>query len=556
MKNLIICSSSFLLPKNKSWNPLDKNYTLKFSEYGNIGQNLFKKNINDIVLIVIFFEDIVSDINEDSLSLSRKFSSIINSISHRCSQSNQPTLVCLGKNYEINPIRLAKNKNKENEVFDFLDKQFKNLLLKYNSLYYLCLNNIFSKKGYENMFDLRNWYFSHCRLSLLGISTLAISVNSILNRHFNTSAKVLILDCDNTLWGGVIGEDGLKGIVLGDDGLGAVFLDFQKEIKKISQNGFLLAISSKNNEKEVWDIFDNHPSMILKKKDFVSWRINWNEKPENIKSISHELDLSLDSFVFWDDNPIERNKVRVSLPKVFTVEVEKDVLKWPETIKNLDCFSKFELTDDDRKKKIQYNARAKFARDRSKISNIYDYLKGINLTALALNLNDGLINRATQLCLKTNQYNLRTIRHTAEDLIGFKEKNSDFCFLVSLSDNYGDHGVVALVCLYEIDKKSLFIDTFLISCRVLGRFLESWILNEIIRRAKKHGFEEIVGEFVLTDRNIVAKDFFKIYKFKAIDKKSQSYKKIKQSAIVSGKKVFSLKIKNACIPNLEIYEKN
>jgi FkbH-like protein len=555
MKKLLVCGSSFLLPNNKSWDMLEKNYTLKFAEYGNIGETLFKANAKDIVLIVIFFEDIIKNINEDSVTLSKKFSSLINSISYRCSQSNQPTLVCWGKNFGTNPIRLVKNKNQENKVFDCFEKQFKDLLQKHKSLYFLNLNDVFSKKGYENIFDVRNWYFSHCRLSLLGISTLATTVNSILNRHFNSPAKVLILDCDNTIWGGVVGEDGLEGIMLGQDGIGTAFLDFQKEVKKLSENGVILAISSKNNEKEVWDIFDNHPSMILKKKDFVSWRINWNEKSENIKSISQELDLSLDSFVFWDDNPIERNKARSFLPEVFTVEMESDVFKWPEIIKNLDCFSNFEVTEDDRKKTVQYHGRAKFVRDSLKISNIYDYLRGINLTPLASNLNDGLIGRAVQLCLKTNQYNFRTIRHNAKDLMGFKEKNSDFCFLVSLTDNYGDHGIVALVCLEALDKKSLFINTFLMSCRVLGRFLEAWILNEIVRRAKKHGFKDLVGEFVATDRNIVAKDFFNTYGFKEMDIKSEFYNKLKQSSIISGKKVFFSNIKNLKITNLEIYEK-
>lgn len=555
MKKLFICGSSFLLPRNKSWDVLSENYIINFSDYGNIADTLINSNSGDIVLTVVFFEDIIKNVNKESKSLSKKISSLIDSISYRCSNSNEPTIICWGQNFGANPISLVRNKNPENKAFDFVEKKFKDLLDKYKSLYFLNLNEIFSKKGFENMYDIRNWYFSHCRLSLLGISTIATTVKSILYRHYNSPAKVLVLDCDNTLWGGVVGEDGSKGILLGQDGIGNAFLDFQKEIKKLSENGYVLAIASKNNEKEVWDVFDNHPSMILKKKDFVSWRINWNEKSENIKSISQELDLSLDSFVFWDDNPIERNKMRNCLPNVFTVEIEKDVIKWPEIIKNLECFSKFEVTDDDRKKTIQYHVRAKFVQDSSKTVNISNYLKSINLTPLASNLNDSLLGRATQLCLKTNQYNFRTIRHKAEDLIRFKKKNIDFCFLVSLSDDYGDHGVVALVCLDKIDKNSLFIDTFLMSCRVLGRFLESWILNEIIRRAKKHGYKEVVGEFVPTDRNIVAKDFFKNYGFEEIKIKSELYNKLKKRSIIRNKKAFSLKIKKLTIPNLEIYEK-
>jgi FkbH-like protein len=556
MNTLKICGSSFLLHKNKAWSVLEKNFNLINSSYGDISGTLFNADSDEIVLIVIFYEDIVSNHKDDYNTLSNKFSSLFDSISYRCKNSNKPTIICWGKVFNTDPIRLAKNNTEELNAFNWFVEQFEGLLINHQSLYFINLNNIYSEKGYENVFDDRNWYFAHCRVSSLGINLLANTVRSILNRHFNASSKVLVLDCDNTIWGGVIGEDGIDGILLGQDGIGEAFVNFQREIKKLVDYGIILVLASKNNEDEVWNVFNNHPSMIIKKSDVVAWRINWTEKSENIKSIANELDLGLDSFVFWDDNPVERDKVRNILPEVVTVEIPNEVYSWPRLIRNLENFAKFNVTEDDRKKTDQYRGRAKFVRDSSDISNIFDYLKQINLCPVALNLNDALIARAVQLCSKTNQYNLRTIRHSAEDLLNFYSFNNDFCFLISLTDNYGDHGIVALVCLRKINNRLLFIDTLLMSCRVLGRYLEAWILNEIISRANKYGYEYIVGEFIKTDRNTVAKDFFTNFGFSKITSYPEFYEEINLAKITISDEIYILSDKNLLTPYLNIYENN
>lgn len=556
MNNLTVCGSSFLVPKNKAWAPLQEKFTINHLHYGDISGSLFLTNPDDILLIVLFLEDILQDPTKNSSVLLERFTSLFQSISHRCENSNKPTIICLGNVFNDDPIKMARKDSDTVQAFNWFKGQIQEIAEKYQSLYFLNLNHIYASKGYEYVFDDRNWYFAHCRLSSLGVSLLANSVNAILTRHHAASSKVLVLDCDNTIWGGVIGEDGIDGILLGQDGVGAAFFDFQKEIKKLVEDGVVLVLASKNNEDEVWNVFDNHPSMVLKKSDIVSWRINWNEKSDSIKSLADELDLGLDSFVFWDDNPVERDKVRSILPGVTTVEMPKDVYMWPRLIRGLENFSKFEITSDDRKKTSQYHGRAKFVRDSANTSNIYDYLKNINLRPTPLSLDDGLLGRAVQLCSKTNQYNFRTIRHTAEDLLKLKSFNDDFCFLVSLSDNYGDHGVVALVCLRKLDESILFIDTFLMSCRVLGRYLEAWILKEITSRAKDNGFDFVIGEFVPTDRNIVAQPFFDTYGFKPVKVGSSFYEKIMNSNLTKGGSVYVFSNQASTIPYLDIYEKN
>ena len=556
MDVLKICSSSFLMPKNKAWKSLEQNFQLNYSEYGDISGALFNANDDEVILVVIFFEDIVSNNRIDLKLLPEKFSALFNSIHRRCANSNKPTVISWGKVYNTNPIKLAKKNTEEINILNWFNDQFQQMLKMYKLLYFLDLNQIYSIKGYENIYDDRNWYFAHSRVSSLGISLLANYVNSILKRHSKASSKVLVLDCDNTIWGGVIGEDGIDGILLGQDGIGKAFIDFQREIKKLVDEGVILVLASKNNDAEVWNVFDNHPSMVLKKSNIVSWRINWLEKSENIKSIASELDLGLDSFVFWDDNPVERDKVRSTLPQVSTVEMPVDVYMWPRFIQNLESFAKFDITNDDRKKTDQYHRRAKFINDSSNRSDIFNYLKEINLCPVAINLNDALLGRAVQLCAKTNQYNLRNIRHSADDLLNIKSLNNDFCFLISLSDTYGDHGVVALVCLRKLDNNLLFLDTFLMSCRVLGRYLEAWILKEIVSRAKKYGFEYVVGELISTERNIVAKDFFINYGFSKVDKGSEFYERIIQSKLTIGEDIYIFSNTKSSIPYLDIYEKN
>jgi FkbH-like protein len=246
--------------------------------------------------------------------------------------------------------------------------------------------------------------------------------------------------------------------------------------------------------------------------------------------------------------------MRNALPMVKTIERPDEVAEWPRFVKNLECFSKFEVTEEDVNKTKQYHGRAKFVRDSSNKADIVGYLKEINLRPVASNLSSPLMPRAVQLCSKTNQYNLRTIRHSAEDLLDLYSKNNDFCFLVGLSDNYGDHGMVALVCLKKINKKLLFLDTFLMSCRVLGRHLESWVLSEIIRRARMHGFEYLVGEFIPTERNTVAKSFFTTYGFTAIEVGSDIYNEVIGSNFSQGSDLFIKSVSSTKIPYIEIYE--
>ena len=510
---LILAGSSFLLPKNKSWNSLEKKFKLEFSDYGNWSGVLINSKIDEAISLILFLDDLIDHKNTTEDKIKLLLQSVINLLVNRLFKSKSPILVFFSSCESDHLFIKAKKITKSDKINQWFMSELYNLAEKYSYFYFFDIDKIFLEVGLESSLDQRNWYLTRCRLSAKGIKQLSNVIERILNRHKFPPSKMLILDCDNTIWGGVIGEDGIEGIQLGQDGLGKAFVDFQQALKKISREGTLLALVSKNNESEVWSVFEKHNSMVLKKEDIVSSKLDWNEKVDNIKKIANEINIGLDSLVFWDDNPIERDKVKNMLPEVHTIEVPLDVFQWPKYLESLDYFAKFNITKDDISKIEKYRIRAEFIKESAAVTDEHSYLKSIDLRPSSLSLDESNISRAVQLCSKTNQFNLRTIRHNAEDLYLFSKKNKDFCFLSKLSDKYGDHGLVGLVCLTEINSEILFLDTFLLSCRILGRHFETWMLYKSLNIAKKNNYKYLAGEFIDSGRNIVAKNFFIEHEF-------------------------------------------
>ena len=351
---------------------------------------------------------------------------------------------------------------------------------------------------------------------------LVSKINEIYFKINLPQAKVLVLDCDNTLWGGVLGEDGLKNIKIGQDGIGKIYKAFQNEILSLSKRGILLAISSKNNLEDVLEVFDKHQMMSLKKKDITSFKVNWDEKYKNIIEISKELNLGLNSFIFWDDNKLEREKMQKFLPEVVTIDVDDEISNWPEQLKNNIHLSKFYITKEDLKKIDQYKMVGKFTQSKKKVKSGHDqisFLKSIKLKPKLTKIEDSLISRASQMCQKTNQFNFRTIRYSETNIKKIMKDRNYECRLISLKDLYGDHGVIAMFILKKLNKDYCFIDTILMSCRVLGRFLDVWIFNEVRKLAKKNKYKFVVSEFIKTKKNRVFEKTLELNGFKKVDQK-------------------------------------
>lgn len=507
MSNLLIGGTFFLNPNSGSWKSLGQWGDLQFLDVGNIQQLALSENSNTPLFYLICMQDLLSghlDLDDDFLS--SLIEPIEKMLLSRCETSSQQTIIGICGTQSESVVRGAKSIMPETKFFFDMLKLFACLGERFPHFFHIDFNRVFANMGYSNAFDSRNWYAARCRLSERGLRCVAEAVDAVLWRYNKPASKVLVLDCDNTLWGGVIGEDGIDGITLGTDGIGKAFLEFQMEIKKLREQGIVLALASKNNEEDVWDVFDNHDSMPLVRKDIVTSRINWQEKSKNMKEMADELALGLDSFVFWDDNPIEREKAKRFCPEVNTIEVPTAVDAWPDLLKSLDCFAKFTLTCEDKAKVDQYNARREFVEELANSDDELNYLHSINLQAQLVDLGSGNISRAVQLCQKTNQFNLRPLKRQADELESFASVNPAFCSVVSLRDMYGDHGIVGLFCLNELDRESLFINMFLMSCRVLGRHLEDWVINQIMDIATDLNYRQVVGQFLPTKKNSVSQN--------------------------------------------------
>jgi len=557
-KNIKLSSTSFLLPNNKNWDFLANSKNVSFTEYGDIFGTLNSKEKTLADIVTIFLPDLIDYLKTENFNQKIEINKILNIgklIERRLKLNKNNLIVCVSEFLFNNIIISSKNQRTTQKVKHFFIELLYNLAKKFENLYIVDIDEIFFEYGYLKCFDQRNYYLSRCRLSTFGIEIFAKNLKKIIDRINFTNKKVLLLDCDNTLWGGVLGEDGIENIKIGQDGLGYAFLEFQKAIKRIKESGILLVLVSKNSKEDVENVLKKHQAMVIRHNDVTAYKVNWNEKFINIKQLSKDLQLGLDSFVFWDDNPIEREKVKLNLKEVSVIDPDKDIAHWSKQLLEYEGFSKFLTTKEDKKKTIQYKQRASFIQNKPKFNNEKSYLKSIKLKPSLVKINKSTISRAVQMCQKTNQFNLRTVRYNANELFEINKKN--ICFLINLSDSYGDHGIVSLVCLKIVDKKYIFIDTFLMSCRILGRHLESWILNEIKKIAVKKKIKFILAQFIMTKRNQISKSFLEKNNFKriSIKKLNLNNKDIKKIISKKNKSDYYIFETTKKVPNIDIYEK-
>ena len=509
-----LSSTSYLLEKNNNWNYLHAVKSIKFSKYGDIfslekGDNI-SANIN-----LIFLSDIINFESVKKYSVEqKKINHILKKIKTKLAINQKPIIVGISSYVYNNIIESAQNLNIYKKLKFFFLEQLYKLTEKNKNLFIFDIDEIFSLHGIEKCFDNRNYYLSRCRISSLGIEIIAKSLRKLIDRINQPNKKVLLLDCDNTLWGGVIAEDGISKIRIGDEGEGLAFFEFQKAIKKLKNQGVIIILVSKNIKEDVMKVLKEHRSMVLEEKDISAFKINWLDKSKNIQDISSELNLNMDSFVFWDDNPIEREKVRLRLKNVEVIEPDEDVSNWSKQLLEYDKFSKFAITKNDYNRTKQYQIRHKFLNDKKDHKNEIGYLKSIKIKLKIVKINNGNIDRAVQMCQRTNQFNLSNKRYNHDDITNLNKK--DKCFMIHMKDMYGDHGIISLVCLKFKSEKILLLDTFLMSCRVLGRYAENWILSEILKVAKKNKINKLIAEFIPTKKNDIAKNFLIENNFKKI----------------------------------------
>lgn len=370
------------------------------------------------------------------------------------------------------------------------------------------LTRLIETAGNHAFFSDKLWYLASAPFSLKGEAAIAGRVLGLAESMSSVRKKCLVLDLDNTLWGGEIGSVSGSGIELSGQKEGARFQDFQKRLLEIKNTGAVLTICSKNNEEDALSAFDN-PQMVLQKNDFAAMRINWNPKSENIRAISAELHLSLDSMVFVDDNPAERELVRQHLPEV-------TVAAFPDDTANLNDFAvalynryffTFSVSEEDRRRSEMYQENARRGAFKSRFSDLASYFESLSMKAIIGDADKSEIPRIAQLTQKTNQFNLTTKRYGEKEIEAFLRGENSRVVSVSLSDRFGDNGLCCVVILKE-EGKSAQIDTFLLSCRVMGRDLEYAVMDYVKRRLRNAGFQRLAAQYIPTKKNVPARDFY------------------------------------------------
>jgi FkbH-like protein len=354
--------------------------------------------------------------------------------------------------------------------------------------------------------DDRYFYLAKMRLSRDGLDRLADLYARAVLAQAGKRHKCIVVDLDNTIWGGVIGEDGMESIVLSDDGPGKAFYDFQTALLELSKTGILLAVCSKNDADLAMATIDRHPSMVLRSDDFAAIRINWDDKAANLRSIAQELNLGLDSILFLDDSEHERQQVRFGIPEITVPDLPIDPSELPGFVAGLPMLDAFHVTQEDASRSRMYAQERVRVELKEGAASLEDFLQTLEIQVGVEVVDSSNISRCAQLIQRTNQFNLTTRRYTADELADMLRQEKLWGYVVSASDRIGNSGIVGCA-LVKRDTEGAFLDTFLLSCRVLGRGIETAFIAAIATRLAESGISTLAAEFISTSKNAVAMNF-------------------------------------------------
>lgn len=394
-----------------------------------------------------------------------------------------------------------------------LNYELMNLSQEYPNLFICDIAGIQNKFGRDFMFDSTFYVNTDMVLSIPVLPYVASRTLDIIGSIEGRFKKCLILDLDNTVWGGIVGDDGWENIQVGHGlGIGKVFTELQEWIKKLKNRGIIVCICSKNDEDKAKEPFEKNSDMILKLEDISVFMANWDNKADNIRTIQSMLNIGFDSMVFLDDNPFERNIVRENVPEVTVPELPEDPAEFLEFLYAQNLFETASYDNEDKDRTKQYQIEVKRVAAAKKFTNEAEFLKSLEMVSEVSGFTNYNIPRVAQLSQRSNQFNLRTVRYTEDQIIAIENDSKQKGFAFTLEDKFGDNGLIAVVILSNRDSQSypsflrhklstLFIDTWFMSCRVLKRGMEKFILNTIVSWARENGYEKIIGEYLPTKKN-------------------------------------------------------
>jgi len=373
------------------------------------------------------------------------------------------------------------------------------------------IDQVIAQLGADKAWDPRMAIVAGCPLSTAALRHVAERLTRAIAALLLPAAKVVVLDLDNTLWGGIVGEDGPGGIAIGPSGLGAAFAAFQDALLALRAQGVLLAIASKNNEADAFEIFDNHPGMRIRRAHLAAHRISWQSKSESLRELAAELSLGVDSFVFVDDSPTECAEVRGVLPEVTVLQLPPDPARYVDALRAVPQLDRMTLTDEDRMRAAAYAAETARTAARAAAEGDPDalraHLRALELVIDVRRIGDHDVARAAQLTQKTNQFNLTTIRRSEADLEAMRRDPAWRLYALDVTDRFGDYGTTGLVFAHKTDAATWDLETVLLSCRVLGRGVESALLRVVTADLVEAGARRLTARLVPTKKNAPVRDF-------------------------------------------------
>jgi len=424
------------------------------------------------------------------------------------------------------PFGILDNKaaNGFRSFFYELNQRLAELYKKSSQVYVVDLEGAASKHGKSRCLDPKLYYRGSFGFSESFLPVITDEYMGYIKALKNLTRKCIVLDLDNVMWGGIIGEDGIEGIDLGKDSPGNAYKDFQRVLLSYYKRGILLAINSKNNPEDALKAIKEHPHMLLREKHFAAIRINWRNKVQNMTELAKEINIGLDSIVFMDDNPREREQMKQALPQVLVVDMPSSPFMYRQTLENLNDFNILALTEEDKKRGEMYQARKKREELRTSISSMEDFLKSLEMKIVIKHADDLGLPRIVRMVNKTNQFNLTTRRYTDAEIRKMKKSKNEFViYNLQISDKLGDEGIVG-VAIIRKEPKMWTLDSFLLSCRVIGRKVETAFLGKIVVDAKEQGISMLVGEYVPTQKNSPVKNFYSDHGFEELSQEGSLYR--------------------------------
>ncbi len=464
----------------------------------------------DVVVLSLVFENFVPEYLKNQFSVQEvldRIEKMVKALKERSTALIVCNTFLLPLTYSEGLLSLKNTGSLENKNHD-INAGLRRLCQKSKDVYLIDWNQLEQKLGAAQARDYRLWYMAKSLVTNKFLNAYALEAMKLVRALKGRTKKCLILDCDNTLWGGIIGEDGLQGIQLNPHEYpGNVFYHVQQNVVQLIKRGILVALCSKNNERDVLEVLNNHPHCLLRQSDLVSWRINWENKANNIQSLAEELNLGMDSFIFVDDDQSECELVKGMCPEVYVLPVPQDLAIYPALLLQKGMFDALTVSEEDLQRTSMYRAETQRKTGQKAYQNFDEFLASLQLVVKTLPVEDAEIPRVAQLTQKTNQFNLTTKRYSEAEIQSFVANKDYDLFYLKLSDRFGDFGIVG-VAILKYEKDVGVFDTFLLSCRVLGRGIEEIFLAHCLKIIQGKGKRSAIGQYVPTRKNVMVKDFY------------------------------------------------